>query len=170
MTGRGRIAIVALILLLVYLVATNLRETDQRRQADSQRDKAIASLQKTNDGIVEKLTEIFAKAAAAEDAARAAGQVPTTTVEKIAESLKGYVDPKLIEEAIQKARGASGQPGPPGPPGPAGAGATTTSTAPATTTSTTRPPATTTTTTRSSTTTTTRPCATEVLNLIKIGC
>lgn len=181
---RAGVSIVALAILAIFLMSTTLAEVEKRKTADRARDAAVDQLLITNQGIVGKLSEVFAKAAEAEKAAREAGQIPVATLEQVTESLKGYVDPALIAEAIKRA-GVVGRPGATGATGASGAtgatgatgasGATgaqgeqgtsgkgsgqsapsTTSSAP---TSTTRPP----------TTTTTRPCAVRALGLCVIA-
>lgn len=165
MTLRGRVAIAALLVVLIYLLTDVVSAAEENRDLQKRNAATLATLTKTNDGIVAKLTEVFTQML----------QVPGQ-VDRVVESLKGYVDPKLIQQAIEAARKAvvakQGPPGPPGPPGPAGATVTTTSGGPVATTSTTRPPATTTTSTArpAPTTTTTRRCTATVGNLVKIGC
>lgn len=169
-----RLSFGVLIALILYLLAFAIHEQQKADSANIKRDKAISALAGTQKGIVTKLTEVFVQAQAAEEAAREARLVPPTTVAAIVESLKGYVDPILVKQALDAAKkavvGPQGPPGPAGPPGPVGASAsaTTTSTVRAGTTSTTRPP-TTTTTLPAPTTTTTRACLVRVLGL-KLGC
>lgn len=141
---------------LFYFVTYAVHEEQKLGVANKARDAAVATLVETNDNIVAKLTEVFTQVIKN-------GEGQGQTVTEIKESLKGYVDPALVQKAIDAARkavkatpGPSGPTGPTGAPGatgPPGAAAPTTSTAPAASTSTTRPP----TTTTSSTTTTTRP-------------
>jgi len=149
----------ALVILVIFLLGSFLREFDRRREADARRDAAVQALVETRQGILDKLTQVFEQTVAAEEAARKAGEVPATTVAAVVESLRGYVDPALIERAVEAAKASvQSQQGPQGPAGPAGRSAespTTTSTASSTTTS-----SATTTTTRQATTTTTRPTTT----------
>lgn len=172
MNWRGRVAILGLGTLAIFLLAGILREAEKRREAEGRRDAAIEALSSTQDQIVAKLAEILVNAA---KAAEAAGASPQAAVERIVEKVKG-IDQELIDRAVEKAtrevRGPPGPPGPAGPSGPPGAAAatttTTTSTARDGTTTTTRPPAATTS-TSTSTTTTTRPCLVNLLG-IRVGC
>lgn len=118
--NRSGVSIVALVVLAIFLMSTTLAEVEKRKQADRARDVAVDQLLITNQGIVAKLSEVFAKAADAEKAAREAGQLPGTTLEQVKESLKGYVDPALIAEAIRRA-GVVGRPGATGATGASGA-------------------------------------------------
>lgn len=186
---RHRLARASAILMAValfYFVAYAAHETQRAEEAGRRRDAAIAALAKTNGGIVSKLADVFAHVIAGEEAARAAGAVPQQTVESLTASLKGYVDPALVQQALNEAvRAAKGTPGPRGLTGPAGApgAVVTTSTVttmatpvvpgvphndppPSSTTTSTQPPAPST--TRGSTTTT-KPCAVVLLGL-KIAC
>lgn len=174
----ARLCILVLIGLVLYLVASSYRTSQE--------------LQKTNNGIVAKLTEVFTQAQKAEAAARAAGQVPTMTIEKITEGLRGYVSPELVQKAVEAAKAAvAGQVGPKGDTGPTGVkgapgatgaqgtagatgavgaqGATGATGSPAVTATTARP-VTTTTTTRPPVTTSTRPCTLVIPGLVKVGC
>lgn len=162
---------IALVILVIYLLTYSVKVGEDNRNLQKQNKSSLALLSRTNEGIVNKLTEVFAAAQKAEDAAKEAGTIPAQTVAAVVESLKGYVDPKLIQEAIDAAKagapGPQGKTGPAGPQGPAGTsaqGVTTTSTA--TTTTTTSIPSTTTTTQRRGppTTPTTR-CAVKVLGI-----
>ena len=161
MTARGRFALVALAVLVIYLFAYAIKIGEENQDLQKENRKAIASLEATNKGIVDKLADVFAQTLAAEQAAKEAGTIPQATVEHIVQSLKGYVDPTLVAEALKRAKVAvKGDQGPAGPPGPTSM-ATASST---TTTTTTAPPAPSTTTTTMrrgppTTTTTTRPCA-----------
>lgn len=179
--NRSGISIVALVVLAIFLMSTNLSEVEKRKTADAARDRAVDQLVLTNKGIVDKLAQVFAKAADAEAAAKAAGTIPQVTLEQVTESLKGYVDPALIAEAIRRA-GVVGRPGATGATGATGASGATGATgaagatgaqgeqgtpgrgsgqSPSTTTS--PPPAPPT--TRPPTTTTTRPCTVKALGL-----
>lgn len=177
MNGRGRVALVALAVLAVYLIGYAVKVAEDNRELQKANRAAIAKLESSQQNAVDVLSKILAQAQQAEQA----GLVEKGAVDRILERVEG-LDPEIIERAVEEAKRLAGRPavpgpqGPPGPPGPAGAGATT-STAPATTTSTTRPPTTTTsattttTTTRPpTTTTTTRPCVANVLGLVKVGC
>lgn len=168
-----RLSFIAMAAVLFYFVAYSIH-------AGQQRDEAIAKLQQTNDGIIAKLTEVFVAASEAEAAAREANTVPETTVAAIVESLRGYVDPSLIDRAVDAARASvaakQGPPGPAGPRGPPGSSGTSTS-SPTTTTATrsttsTSPPPTTTTTQPPPTTTTTAPkrCLIDLPPLARVGC
>lgn len=153
MNGRGKVAIVALSILIVYLLATLLREEDKREQADRARDKALSDLVKKNDellktqeGIVAKLTEVFSQ--------------PGIDTQRVIDSVKNFVSPALIEQAVRNAgiKGATGETGKTGPQGPPGksspSSSSTTSTINSTTTTTTARP---TTSSSNTTTSTTRP-------------
>lgn len=160
MNGRGRIALVALAVLAIYLLGYALSVAEENRGLQKANRAAIAELQRTQGNVVEQLATILEKAILAEQA----GQAEKGTVESILEKVN-ILDPALVERAVEEATRRTGVPvappgprGPVGPQGPPGAAApATTSTAPATTTSTTRPP-TTTTSAPTTTTTTTRPC------------
>lgn len=169
---------IALVILIIYLLAYQVRVVEENRDLQKQNKATLAALAKTNDGIVGKLTEVFTQAAKAEEAARAAGTVPQATVDAIAKSLQGYVDQTLIDQAVQAAKdavagqtgpkgdtGAQGKTGATGATGAQGQSGTATTSAPATTTSTTRSPTTTTSTTQRTPTTTTRPCIVQALGL-----
>ncbi len=162
--ARARLAAAVTIGLLVFLLGSMNDRLEQR-------DRRIGRLAAAQETVVATLAEILTRTIAAEQAALAAGQTPTVTVEAVLQRIQG-LDRQIVDEALKRAQAATqGPPGPPGPVGPRGP-AGTTSTVLASTTST-RPSMTTTssttTTTRrptpSSTTTTTRPCAVQALGL-----
>lgn len=158
MNGRGKIAVAALIVLMVFLLATLVSESEKRRTADRNRDKALAELSNSYDKVSEKVAEYLIKIDEAAAAAKEAGQAVTATREQLLDNLRDTLPQEVIDKAIELAnkKMQQGKPGPAGPAGatgPAGKAAenpstttsssTTTSTA---TTTTTRPPQTTTTT------------------------
>lgn len=169
MSGRGRLALVALLVLVIYLVGYAVKVAEDNRGLQEANRAAIAELAASQQNAVDVLAKILAQAEAAEQA----GLAEEGTVEAILKRVEG-LDPEIISRAVEEAArrvggpaAASGPPGPPGPPGRDAPVPSTTSTAPAATTSTTRPPTTTTsaTTTTSSTTSTTRPCVVGLLGI-----
>src|SRR5438552_10381025 len=103
-TAVERLSRLTVLALIVFLLTSAVHYQQAAVGAGRRRDAAIAKLADTNDKIVAKLTEVFETAQRAEEAARTAGTVPATTVTAIVESLRGYVDPALIQEAINAAR------------------------------------------------------------------
>lgn len=160
MSGRGRAALVALVVLVIYLIGYAVKVAEDNRDLQRANKAGIARLEASQQNAADVLAKILAQAAQAEQA----GVAQEGAVERILERVEG-LDPEIIRRAIEEANRqvgrpvvAPGPPGPQGPPGTSAPAATTTSTAPATTTSTTRPP--TTTTSATTTTTTTRPACT----------
>lgn len=145
MNGRGRFSVVALAVLAIFLLASNLREVEKRKSADSARDKAFRELQSSNDKIVDKLAQYLVAADVAAVEAKRLGEEATLSREKLLESLKNTLDPDVIQRAVEKAnknspatRGAPGPPGPTGPQGQTGQTGQTGATGPSATTTTTR--------------------------------
>lgn len=169
MTRRGRMAVVSLAVLAVYLLGYAVKVGEDNRRLGG----ALAG---TQANVVDQLARILEQAALAEEA----GQAAQGSVERILERVEG-LDPELIRRAVDQASKATGRPivgpaGPAGPPGPAGTSApatssstaTTTATAPGGTTTTTRPASTTT--TRPAPTTTTTGCLVGIGRLLRVGC
>lgn len=167
MNGRGRAAMVALVVLVIYLIGYAVKVAEDNRDLQQANKAGIARLEASQQNAADVLAKILAQAAQAEQA----GIAQEGAVERILERVEG-LDPEVVRRAIEEASRQVGRPvvapGPPGPQGPQGPpgtsapAATTTSTVPATTTSTTRPP---TTTTSATTTTTTRPACTVGLDV-----
>lgn len=176
-TTLERLSVVVIIALVVFLLASVVALLQKVDSSNAARDRALAALKVTNDGIVAKLADVFAQVSLAEQAAEAAGKIPQQTVDQVVAGLRGYVDPALVAAALKKAgliiAGPQGPRGPQGPSGPSSSSSSTVTTATATTTATTRATVPTTTsqstTTSSSTTTTTRPCLIDLLG-IRLGC
>lgn len=167
----ARFSLAVMVAIMFYLLAYAVHQEQRAVEAGKKRDAAIAALAGTQGGIVRKLTEVFTQILVLQASGNAP---PEADIAKVTESLKGFVDPILIQKAVDAAKAAvAGQTGPKGDTGARGAtgapgaSAVTTSTARATTTSTTRPP---TTTTSSTTTTTTRRCTLNLLGIVKAGC
>lgn len=173
----ARVSMIVMAVVLFYFIAYGIHQQERAAAAGKKRDAAISALAGTQKGIVTKLTEVFTQVLLLQASGKAP---PDADIAKIAESLKGYVDPKLIEQAVAAAKaavagqtgpkgdtGATGKTGATGQTGAAGTSATTSSTARGTSTSTTKPP---TTTTSSTTTTTIKPCTVNLLAVVKLGC
>lgn len=163
----SRLAVVAVVVFLLAQIVVLIWRLDRQ----------TTELHAVQSQVVNKLAQVLAAASAADDAARAAGQV-SDKMQQILDDVKG-IDPALVAQAVQKAlSGAVGPQGPQGPPGPSGSSSSSSSTATATsmtTTSTAAPTTTTTahtqgsTTTSSTTTTTTTRCGATLLG-IKLLC
>jgi len=166
----ARASMVVMMVLLFYFIGYGVHAQQKADAAGRKRDAAIAALAGTQKGIVAKLTEVFTQVLQLQATGKAP---PEADIARITESLKGYVDPALIQRAVEAAREAvKNQTGPAGPTGPQGkTGATgaqgQTGAPAATTTSTAR--AVTTSSTTGTSTTTTRPCLVSVARL-KLGC
>lgn len=173
----ARISMIVMAVVLFYFIAYGIHQQERAAAAGKKRDQAISALAGTQKGIVTKLTEVFTQVLLLQASGKAP---PDADIAKITESLKGYVDPKLIQQAVEAAKAAvAGQTGPKGDTGATGktgatgqtgASATTSNTGQGTSTSTTKPPTTTTSSTKTSTTTTTKPCTVNLLAVVKLGC
>lgn len=172
---RARIAILALILVIIILVAEAIDGQKENQKLLKQTAAQQAAADKARQDQIANIASLLIVVQQGIEAANSHGTAPAVTIDQAVNALKesGFTQ-DIIDQAIKEA-GVSGPPGPQGPTGPAGpagASATTTSTARATTTSTTRPPTTTTSTTRPGppmTTTTTR-CTLNLLGAVKVGC
>lgn len=175
MNGRGKIAVIALVCLVIFLLSSVVSEAEKRRASDRKRDAAIATLADSYDKVADKVADYLIKIDAAAEAAQKAGEEVVTTREQFIESLKNTLPQEVLDKAVEIAN-QKAKAGPPGPAGPAGkTGATgpagktaespSSTTSSTTTTTTTSPAPTTTTTTRRSTTTTTKPCTVKVLGI-----
>jgi hypothetical protein len=169
------LSILATLGLVIYLLGAALnRGDDNGRQLRNQNGRIASQNERIaeQNGRINELTSAQRESAdklatalrdvqTAEEAARAAGQVPKQTLDQaITEAQKQGVDPKVVREAVREVRSTPGPSGPPGPKGAPGVSAP----PPTTTTTVALPPPSTT------TTTTTRSCLANVLGLVRLGC
>jgi hypothetical protein len=168
------LATLALVLYLLGSLVNRGDDTGRRVRDQSQRlvaqnhriqeqDSRIEELTAAQRESAEQLAGALRNVQAAEEAARAAGQVPKQTLDQaIAAAEQRGVDPKVVRAAVREVRAAPGPRGPSGPAGPKGSpgmdfGATTTTS--------TIPPSSTTTTTME------RPsCFISLLGLVQVAC
>jgi Na+-transporting methylmalonyl-CoA/oxaloacetate decarboxylase gamma subunit len=170
------LSVLATLALVIYLLGAVLNRGDSNGRRLRTQNERIAS---QNDRIdhqtarIDQLTAAQRESAdrlagalrdvqAAEEAARAAGQVPKQTLDQaIVEAQKQGVDPVVVREAVREVRSTPGPPGPTGPTGKPGAVVM----VPPSSTTTVPPPS-----PSSSTTTTTRSCLVDVLRVVRVGC